>query len=243
MNPKLGSPVTSRSVGPVRTLVVSICVMLLSQPSWAGRPFTTEDAGVLAVGDCELEAYGSHTRARPDPSERGGWGQVGCGIGLDTQLAAGGGRFKSGDEASTVAALVGKTALRPLADDSFGIALAYALVGFKPPGGHLRHARSSATLVVSIPHGRTITHANLGIDRSRLEDKTVGTYAIAIERLGERGIDVGLELFGQGSESPWIGTGVRYTIKPEKLFVDASFAVQSGGSNARQSTIGIKYFF
>ena len=217
--------------------------MLLSQPSWAGRPFTTEDAGVLTAGGCELETFGAHLRARPDPSERGGWGQVGCGIGFNTQLAVGAGRFRSGDESSTVTGLLGKTALRPLADHSFGVALAYAIEGTKPSGQDLRRARSSAALVVSIPHGRTITHANLGIRRDHLEGKSAATYALAIERLGERGVDVGVEVFGQGSESPWIGTGARYAIEPEKLFVDFSFAVQSGGNDARLLTLGLKYSF
>lgn len=229
--------------GPWRTLVLAVCLMLLSQPSWAARPFTTEDAGVIAGGDCELETFGSHVRARPDPSERGGWAQLGCGIGFNTQLAVGAGRFKSGDESNTAAALIGKTALRPLTDDSFGITLAYALQGIKPAGGQLRHADSSVALVVSIPHARWITHANLGISRSRLESKTAGTYALAIERLGEQGLDVGVEVFGKGGESPWIGTGARYAIMPEKLFVDLSFAVQSSDSHARQLTVGLKYSF
>ena len=229
--------------GPVRWLGFALCVMLLSQSSWAGRPFTTDDAGVLTARDCELETFGSYVRARPHSAERGGWGQVGCGVGFDTQFAVGGGRFRSGDESSTVAALAGKTALRRLTEDSAGIALAYALVSFKPPGGHLRHERSSVAAVVSLPHGRTVVHANLGIDRSRLEAKTVGTYALAVERLGEQGLDVGVELYGQGGESPWIGAGARYAIRPEKLFIDVAFAVQSGGSDARQLTVGLKVSF
>ena len=54
-----------------------------------------------------------------------------------------------------------------------------------------------------------ITHANLGIARNHLEGKSAATYALAIERLGERGVDVDVEVFGQGSESPWRGTGAR----------------------------------
>jgi hypothetical protein len=235
--------VLPNAAGPLRTLGFAVCVMLLSQPSWAGRPFTTEDADVIAARDCELETFGSHERARPDPSERGGWAQVGCGIGFNTQLTVGAGRFKAGDKSSTVAALIGKTALRPLAEDSFGITLAYALEGIKTSARRLRHTGSSAALVVSIPRGRTIAHANLGIVRDRLESRTRGTYALAVERLGERGVDVGIEVFGEGSESPWIGTGARYAIKPEKLFVDFSFAAQSGGSDARQLTVGLKYAF
>lgn len=226
-----------------RQLVVAVCVLLLSPATWAGRPFTTEDASVIAAGACELETFGANARSRADPSDRGGWGQVGCGIGVDTQLAVGAGRFRSGDESRTVAALIGKTALRPLADDGFGIALAYALDGVRQPGQRMQHAGSEASLVVTIPHGRTMVHANLGVSRSHLEGKTEKLYALAIERLGEQGVDVGVEVFGRGRESPWIGTGARYAVKSENLWVDFSLAVQTDDTHARQLTIGLKYAF
>src|SRR2546423_8806415 len=85
-------------------LAVAVCALLLSPATWAGRPFTTEDAGVIAAGACELETFGAHARASADPSDRGGWGQFGCGIGFDTQLAVGAGRFRSGAESRTGAA-------------------------------------------------------------------------------------------------------------------------------------------
>ena len=61
-------------------------LMLVSSATWAGRPFTTEDAGVIDARNCELEAFGSHARAQSDPSERGAWAQVGCGIGFFVEL-------------------------------------------------------------------------------------------------------------------------------------------------------------
>jgi hypothetical protein len=54
---------------------------------------------------------------------------------------------------------------------------------------------------------------------------------------------VGVEVFGQSSESAWIGAGARYAIEAEKLWVDLSFAVQGGGNHARQGTMGLKYAF
>lgn len=232
-----------RMAGPLRAIGFAVCMMLLAQPSQAGRPFATDDAGVLASGDCELEAYGSRLQSRVDPTESGGWAQVGCGAGFGTQLAVGGGRFRAGDGTSAIASLVGKTALRRLTDDGIGVALAYAVGGTKPPDGSLRHARSSAALVVSMPRGRTLLHANLGIDRNHLEGTTATTYALAIERRGERRVDVGIELYGQRGESPWIGTGARYAIEPDKLFADLSFAARTGAGSARQLTIGLKYAF
>src|SRR6185295_9162342 len=109
----------------MRKLGLAACVMLMSSATWAGRPFTTEDAGVIDARTCELEAFGSHARAQTDPSARGAWAEVGCGIGFDTQLAFGMGRFNSVDGSRTAAAAMGKTALRPLSEDSFGMALAY----------------------------------------------------------------------------------------------------------------------
>lgn len=224
-------------------LGVAACALMLSPSSWAGRPFTTEDADVIASGACELETFGSHTRARPDPAERGTWVEAGCGIGIGTQLGLGTGRFTSGGEWSTTAALLGKTALRPLSDDSAGVTLAYALDGIGRSTRNLRHDGTAAALVVSVPHGRMRVHANLGVHRSRLEGMTRGTYALAVERLGDAGVDVGVELFGQQRESSWLGAGARYAIRRDRLFVDVSFAVQGGTGNARQLTLGLKAAF
>jgi hypothetical protein len=86
-------------------------------------------------------------------------------------------------------------------------------------------------------------HANLGLTRNHVEGRNAKVYAFAVERLGEQGIDVGGEVFGQSGESAWIGAGARYAIEAEKLWVDLSLAGQSGGSHARQVTLGLKVAF
>lgn len=217
--------------------------MLIPSATWAGRPFTTEDAGVIDARNCELEAFGSHARAQPDPSESGAWAQVGCGIGFDTHFAFGIGRFSSVDGSRSAAAAMGKTALRALSEDSFGMALAYAIAGIRTPGEPLRHTDSSASVVASVPYGRTMFHANLGLTRNHVEGRSAKVYAFAVERLGEQGTDAGVEVFGQSGESVWIGAGARHAIEAEKLWVDLSFAVQRGGGHARQGTVGLRYAF
>jgi hypothetical protein len=224
-------------------LGVAVCVTLTSSATWAGRPFTTEDAGVIDARNCELEAFGSHARAQSDPSERGAWAEVGCGIGFGTQLAFGMGRFSSADGSRSAAAASGKTALRVLSEDSFGMALAYTVDGSRTPGEPLRHTGSSASVIVSVPCGRTMFHANLGLTRNHVEGRNAEVYAFAVERLGEQGADVGVEVFGQSGEPAWVGAGARYAIEAEKLWVDSSLAMQSGGSHARQVTVGLKYAF
>jgi hypothetical protein len=138
---------------------------------------------------------------------------------------------------------MGKTALLPLSEDSFGMALAYTLDGRRTPGEPWRYTGSSAAVVVSVPHGRTMVHANLGLIRDHVEGRNARVYALAVERLGEHGVDTGVEVFGQGSEAAWVGAGARYAIQAEKLAVDFSAAVQAGGGHARQVTLGLRYAF
>lgn len=75
------------------TLVFGLLITLLAGSANAARPFATEDAGVLAGGECEVEAYVAHASARGSASESGWWLQPGCGLGpllgRDAQLGLG----------------------------------------------------------------------------------------------------------------------------------------------------------
>ena len=151
--------------------------------------------------------------------------------------------FQAEDQHHTIGALIGKTALRRLSDESFGVALAYAFGGIKTAKEDWRRDASAVGLVVSIPRGRTLVHANLGVLRNHVDNETAATYALALERLGEQGLDVGVEVFGEHRGGPWLGTGARYAVLPEKLFIDFSYAQQIDGARTRLLTVGLKYAF
>lgn len=63
------------------TVCAGVLLALAASPANAGRPFATEDAGVLVAGECELEAYASRETAGDAPKETGWWVQLGCGLG------------------------------------------------------------------------------------------------------------------------------------------------------------------
>jgi hypothetical protein len=230
----------------VSRTVLAIAAAALAGPAehaFAARPFATEDAAALEPGACEVESYAAFAASRPDPVERGAALQAGCGVGLNTQLSALVAHFKSGEQRHTLAGIVGKTALRPLTETEAGFTVAYSSKGIRLPGSGMRREESTLSLVVTVPWQGILLHANLGAVHTESDKRTVAGYALAIERVGEGGFDFGLEVFGQGSDSPWIGAGARYALLPQKLFVDASFAVQSSGERNRQLTVGVKYAF
>lgn len=208
--------------------------------AWAGRPLVTEDAGVLDAGACEIESYLARFN-HPHLSLQ--WGQLGCGTGLHTQLNAGVGREKTYPGHVTVAALSGKTALRTLTDERAGIAITYAAYG----GNHVDHLRHEATeikAVLSVPRDHWLMHANVGWVHtpSSHGDKTI--WALALERRGAAGpLDLMGEVFGDDRGAPWAQLAARWTVIPERLFLDASLGAQFNGANTRQATLGLKLAF
>ena len=106
---------------------------------------------MLAVGECELEAFVLRARERDAPSARGGAVQPNCGIGWQTQLGIAAGRTEAAGEATTALALIGKRALRELTATQTGFALAYSVVGARLPGQGFKHDSTALAAVVSAP--------------------------------------------------------------------------------------------
>jgi hypothetical protein len=225
-------------------LLAGALLALAALPALAGRPFATEDAGVLAAGKCELESYLLRHTSGAAPAQTGGWVQPGCGVGARTQLAFGGGWTRSESDRFTAAALSGKTWLRELGDDEIGVTLAYSIGGERAPGGSLRHETTALAAVMSMPLAkRLLLHANLGWSRSQSQRVDATAWALALEWTGAGGFDFGAELYGDDREAAWLGIGARYALRPEKLFVDFSWAVQPDRRRAKLLTAGLKLAF
>jgi len=226
------------------TVLAGILLALAASPASAGRPFATEDAGVLAAGECELETYLLRQTSGDAPKQAGGWVQPGCGVGFRTQLAAGGGRTKVESDRFTAAALSGKTWLRALGDDRTGVALAYAVGGERAPGGGFKRESTALAAVASSPVAKDLLlHANVGWSRSQAQRLNSTTWALALERTGDNGLDVGAEIYGDDRAAAWLGVGARYALRPQKLFVDSSWAVQTNSARAKLVTVGLKFAF
>jgi hypothetical protein len=209
----------------------------------AGRPLQTEDAGVLGAGECELESFIARERARGAPTARTVSAQIGCGIGLHTQLALAAARVRVDGEHDDDVALVGKTWLRELRDDHAGVTLAYALGAARAPGGSFRHSSTQVRLVATVPHAGWLLHADVGAARSETDQVDSTTWGLAVERSGVGALDLMAEVFGDDRTDPWVNLGVRWSMLPRRLMLDASFGMQLDAARARLLTVGLKFAF
>lgn len=201
---------------------------------------------MLAVGECELEAFVLRARERDAPSARGGAVQPNCGIGWQTQLGIAAGRTEAAGEAIASLALIGKSALRELTATQTGLALAYSVVGARLPGQGFKHDSTALAAVVSAPLDKELVlHANLGWLRTQADRLNATIWALALERTGlfER-VDVGAEVYSDDRmPGAFFGIGARYAVMPETFLIDFSWARSGSGIRATLATLGIRISF
>ena len=201
----------------------------------AGSPLATEDAGLLEPGQCELEPL-VERGARPQVRTRSV--QLGCGIGLDTQLALSLGAERP--DRTREAGISGKTVLRELTDDQAGIALAYALEAEKPSGLRTRHAGSELTLVLSVPQGPWLWHAQLGWHRDHPDAQNRTVWGLALERAQALGAWYLMgELVGDDRTEPWLRLGARWNVLPQRLYLYTAWQRQMDSARATRLTGGL----
>ena len=227
----------------MRNLLIPALFTLLASTAHAGRPFVTEDAGLLDRGACEWESTLAHATERAAQAGNAWSNQVGCGVGGRTQMALGTTHARSAGVGSNDLTLGGKVGLVDGGDAHASVALAGGSTWVRAPGAAQRWDNAAATLVVSVPlHARWTGHANLGVLHLRDDRDTLGTWALALEHALKEQLAVGVETFGPGRGKPWIGAGVRWQVAPA-VTLYASVARQAGTARARTVTAGLKLAF
>jgi hypothetical protein len=236
---------------PSRLLLLSatVAASLGSSHAWAGRPLQTDDAGVLAAADCEVEAVTQRLSAAGQRATESSL-QLGCGVGWNSQLAVAGATARTDGVRESGLALGGKTGLWKGAgrdDEASALALSWQYLSAKLPGGAWRHVGTGADLLLSMPLAAEYTlHANLGHARNELDKQRSTTWGLAIERAGF-GADSRwapmAEVFGDDREAPWVNLGLRFTAVAEKVFLDFSYGRQCSRERPTLLTVGFKAAF
>ena len=217
----------------------------LHAPAQAGRPLATEDAGVLAAGECEFEAFAGRTRERDAPRLGESSLQFGCGIAMRSQVALGWAREGAAGERSRSLALAGKTRLRAGGEAATSFSLAWGAGRAGGPATPMRLESTYLTGVATTPlEGSLALHANLGWSHSRSAGASTTGWGLALEHSGTSGIEVMGEVFGDDRERrPWVQLGVRASVLPERLWLDASAGVQATPARPKTLTVGMKFAF
>ncbi|HEX5126295.1 MAG TPA: hypothetical protein VFW00_06115 [Rhodocyclaceae bacterium] len=230
--------------------VSAFFLLLLSLSAYASPPLTTDDAGVIDKGGVELDSYYHRQSERQTATVSGLHLQSNAGIGFNTQLGVAvdalrqndtnfGGRKSSGEYA-----LAGKTRIKPLTDNDYGIAIGYSADRTRAPGNKFRYDNAAAYGVVSVPSDHWLFHANLGWQRSRLAATTATTWGLAAERTSAIGaIDLAVETYGDDHTPAWLKVSARWNVVKNKFFFDTSYAAQLSGTRARLLTFGANLMF
>jgi hypothetical protein len=149
----------------------------------AGRPFATEDAGVLAQKECEWESFAARARTSGESNVTAWSTQLGCGVGFKTQVALAFARSSFESEHAHALALGAKTGLIDGGENGTSVTLAYGAAAAKGPGeGSYRWNTTAVNLVLTRPLSADWTvHGNLGWSRDRPAKLNTTTWAAAAE--------------------------------------------------------------
>ena len=211
----------------------------------AGRPLQTDDAGVLDRGACEMEAFAARVSIAATRKRQV---QMGCGLGLSTQLALATGSQRAEGERTQTVSLAGKTELlqgpAAAAGPSHVLTFAYTVDWARGSGQSWRHATSDLKLIYSGPLASEFTlHANIGSGRDEQARRGHASWALAVEHGGWRNVALMTEVFGDDREPPWWNVGLRWAVLPDRWFADLSYGRQVAGSRPRLLTMGSKLVF
>jgi hypothetical protein len=232
---------TMKRLAPLRSLFLAAAA-LIAGAAQAGRPLQSEDAGVLARGDCELE--GAALRGRDAGlSARETTLQLGCGIGATTQLALALGHAKAAGTSARGIEFNGKSQLWQGQNEA-ALALAYAVASVKASGASWQHAATEFNLAYTRPLGSALTvHANLGHARDEIGKLRSTTWSLAVEHAGVGAVAPMAELFGDDRSAAWWNAGLRFTAVPERFYIDASYGRQIVSGTPTLWSLGFKFAF
>lgn len=190
---------------------------LMASQAHAGRPFQTEDAGVLPDSECEWQSIAQSSHIEHAGAERGWSSEIACGTPWLAQWALSYGQVRAESERSSHLTLSTKISIIDGSDDSFSLALAPGLDVSRAGDGHAYRRDGLALNVVWTQplRGNWTGHANLGW---RLDSPIQGrssqhtTWAMAAQWAASETVSMGAEVYGVDRSRPWLGAGMLWDL-------------------------------
>jgi hypothetical protein len=224
-------------------IVVPALLLGLASLTHAARPLTTEDAGVLAAHAREWDSSVAQLRTRGSATQNAWSTQIGCGIGFDTQVALAYSGAESDGEHAYGLTLGGKTGLADGGDAIASWAVAWGATFVRQGDLPLYWDAAYLNLVFSKPLSESLTlHANFGWLHSHVEHHDRATWNLAGEYALTPQLDATAEIYGYGSQRPWLAAGLRLAAS-QSISLNASYALQRGRERTGLLTLGLVFAF
>jgi hypothetical protein len=220
---------------------IILAAVLLAAPAWAARPFVTDDARLTTAGSCQLESW-----VRLYESSTEFWALPACNPTGNLEITLGGGRASyTAAETTDDYVLQFKTLFRPLTTNGWGWGLAVGRVEhpeIAPGPNQLGNTYAYLPFSLSFADDRFILHANAGWLRDRASNQERNTWGLGGEYYPHARLAVIAESFGDDKSTPYWQIGLRYSILPNLLQVDATTGQQYGGLSAsRWLSFGLRW--
>ena len=234
-----------------------VFVLLLPLPVLAGRPLVTDDAGLTEAKACQLEAWIQRTDAVHEL-----WVLPACNLFGNFEIAAGGTRFRMDDgDWQSAYLLQGKTLLKHLAPNSYGIGLAFgglianrSTKGPEISSGLLADASASETasdnfyayvpVSLSLHKGAVVAHFNLGWNWERGSNAHSITWGMAAVTDPTARWSMFAELYGDDRTNPYVHTGASYELIANRVQLDITFGRQlADAPDTAFYSLGLNLYF
>ena len=227
-----------------RVVLAAAALLFITNLAHAGRPLATEDAGVLAKGECEWESFAA--RIHGSGASAHAWAtQLACGFMPEAQVALSYGQARASGHTGQALSVNGKWGLLRGKDDEVSVVLAWGVVGGKPSGSGFKLDSLFLNGVLTKPLAENWTsHLNLGWvqDRTTLPHAHAVTWNVAAEYAVGNGLEVMAEWYGVERSAAFVGAGLRWATS-KAWSLNAGYAIASSGSRAKSLSVGAKLTF
>lgn len=208
---------------PKRPLFALLILLAIGPAAHAARPMITDDARLTDAGACQVESWG-HLHG----SQHEFWALPACNPGGNFELTFGGAlAYADRHQESGAMVIQGKTLLKPLETNGYGIGLA-AGYATQPGSAHTGNPYFYVPVSFSLADDRVVIHTNLGYTRERENQENRLTWGLGSEiEITPRSYLIA-ESYGQDKGNPFFQMGVRYWIVPGHLQIDTTYGSRFG---------------
>lgn len=220
-----------------------VLLVAVIAPTWAARPFVTDDARLTTAGSCQLESW---TRVYHDSTEI--WALPACNPTGNLELTLGGGRANydaAGREPAVDYIFQVKTLIRKLETNGYGFGIAVGTVrhpAVNPGPNLLGNSYAYFPFSASFADDQLVMHANAGWLKERVTERNLMTWGVGTEWNASERVTWLVEAFGDSNPHTYWQAGGRFSLIPHLFQVDATLGQASGGaSDNRWISFGLRF--
>lgn len=224
-----------------RRPLAALIAALLLHPAVAhpARPMITDDARTVDSYACQVESW-----VKTNHGSREYWALPACNFTGNLEMTLGGSRTidATGSETSDII-VQGKTLLKPLETNGYGVALAVGYAAHPAAQDHrvLGDPYFYVPVSLSFAGDRVVLHTNAGARHVRDEGKARATWGLGSETMISPHVYLIAETFGETRANASYQLGVRFWIVPNHVQVDTTYGNQYGNKpDARWFSIGLR---